>query len=481
MKADLEEIFGEEDVATDTFTRTLYSFDLAPIPDLILSFFKTVPDAVVRPENTGEVSDVVRYARENKIPIVPRGSACSGYGGAIPVRGGIVLDLVKMDKILDIDAEDRTVTVQSGLFYQKLLEELESRGLTLFTYPSSAPVSTIGGWLSTGGYGIGSLKYGHVSDQIVEMEAVLANGEVVHLTRETPQDGGYTLDWLIGSEGTLGIITEVTLRIKPQPEAFIPHAVCFDDINSLHMAILELAGSKCVPYSIEYFDGEYLDIKRSIGHFAPEAGAYAVLGFEGTQEEVEDGNELLSHVIGKTGGEDLDLETAEEEWEERFYPLRIGRAGPTLFPGDIIIPLIALQDAVEEIWRMKRAYRVRLGIYGSVVARDQTTLMPLGLTDERKTLRYLSTIPMARDIVEEGIKEGGRPYGIGLWNAFYLKKAYGNTTVQELKRRKRLLDTDNIMNPGKFFHAQTRFGFSLSPFLYGSSMRLFKLLRFIIR
>lgn len=479
MRPDLEAIFGEEDVATDTFTRTLYSFDLAPIPDLVLSFFKTLPDAVVRPENMEEVLEVVRYARRNKIPIVPRGSASSGHGGAIPVRGGIVLDMTKMDRIIDIDVDDETATVQSGLFYQKLLEELERRGLTLFTYPSSALASTIGGWLSTGGYGIGSLKYGHVSGQVVEMEAVLANGEVAHLTKERPQDGDYMSDWLIGSEGTLGIITEVTLRVKP--EAFIPHAVCFDDVESLQRAVIELAGSKCVPYSIEYFDEEYLDIKRSIGHFAPETGAYSVLGFEGTQEEVEDGNELLNHVIGKTGGEDLNFERAEKEWEERFYPLRIGRVGPTLFPGDIIIPLTALQDAIEEVWRMKRAYRVGLGVYGSIVARDRTTLMPLGLTDERKTFRYLSTIPLARDIVELSLKEGGWPYGMGIWNAFYLKKAYGNATAQELKRRKRSLDPDNIMNPGKFFHVQTRLGFSLPPFLYSSVMGLLSLLRFIVR
>jgi FAD/FMN-containing dehydrogenase len=398
----------------------------------------------------------------------------------MPVKGGIVLDMTKMDKILDVNLDDETVTVQPGLIYMNLLDELEKKGYTLFTYPSSAPASTIGGWLCTSGLGIGSLKHGQVRNQIVFLEVVTPKGEIINFTKEAPRKREYTLFWFLSGEGTIAIITKVKLRMRRKPEVSTPHAVCFQNIESFYPVVNQLIKSKNIPFSIEYFDKEYLDIKRSTGHFAPEAGVYAIICFDGTQDEVDQSNEFFKNIIQKANGLELNKKTAESEWDgdnyypERFYSFRIGAAGPTLLAGDMYVPINELPDSISEICRIKDHYNIRLGLYGNIVAKNASFIFPLIVVNERDRSRFLSVYSMMGDLTELSLEKGGSPIGAGLWNVIYLDKFQHDVLFQKMKDLKKEIDPDNILNPGKLFEIQTKYGFTMPSEVFKSFYRFLK-------
>ncbi|MCW3978323.1 MAG: FAD-binding oxidoreductase, partial [Candidatus Bathyarchaeota archaeon] len=261
IKQDLAAIVGEGNVTDSIFERRLYDHDIAPLPSEISMIFKTVPDFVVRPKSVEEVSQIVEYANGNDIPVVPRGASTWGYGGTIPTNGGIVLALTDLKKIVDLDREGMTVTVEAGLRWKMLMEFLDERALVFNVYPSSAPSATIGGWLATGGLGIGSLKYGHLKEHVKEMRVVTPMGETLTLSNDEDPE----FDSFIGSEGTLGVIAEVKLEVHPKPEKVLPELASFDDVETLVGVIERVVKRPTKPFFIEIQDGDYLEIKRSIG------------------------------------------------------------------------------------------------------------------------------------------------------------------------------------------------------------------------
>jgi len=478
LRKDLSSIFGDERLTDDVYERILYSHDLAPVPPEALMLFKTLPEAIVRPKETTEILELVEYSRKKKIPLIPRGAATWAYGGATPVKGGIVLDLTGMNKIIAIDKERMTVTVEAGISWKRLLEELEKEGFTLSVYPTSAPSATVGGWICTGGLGVGSLKYGHLKEHVKELEVVTPTGEITSVSRQTSQETDYKLDWFFGSEGTLGVITKATLRIRTKPEEVSPHAVCFDEAKQMHNAILRTLKAPVKPYFIQFADGDYLDIKRSLNFFAPEADANAIFVFEGTKKSVEREKEHLHKVIKETDGTELDPEKANKEWEERFYPMRIKRAGPTLLAGDALVPLTKLYGIFNELWQLKEKLGLIMGIEGSVVSEDSAIIRPMFLADERKRLKFLTMMPAIMEITELALKEGGKPYGgFGIWNSFYLHKVYNNSEIIEMRQRKKKLDPNNKMNPGKLYGVKTRFGLPFTWTLYRFLMLLLRTLK----
>jgi FAD/FMN-containing dehydrogenase len=204
----LEKIFGSR-VSFDKIERKLYGHDIAEMPSLFRPLIgNTVPDAVVQPENEAEIVELVRWARENNIPLTPRGKASSGYGGVIPIKQGIVVDFYRMKRIMNIDTKAQTVTVEAGVVWESLDQELAKHNLTLRLYPSSYPSSTAGGWLAQGGAGIGSYEAGWYKDNVLSARVILPTGE----TREFC---GNELDLVADAEGITGLITQVKLKVQP--------------------------------------------------------------------------------------------------------------------------------------------------------------------------------------------------------------------------------------------------------------------------
>ncbi|MGD2201138.1 MAG: FAD-binding oxidoreductase [Candidatus Bathyarchaeota archaeon] len=466
LKIDLAAIVGEKYISDSLYERRLYDHDIAPLPSEISLIFKTVPDVVVKPKRTEEVSEIVKYAYSKRIPIVPRAASSWGYGGTIPTNGGIVIELTEIKGILGLDEENMTVTVETGLRWGKLLEYLDERGFAVYAYPSSTPSATIGGWIATGGLGIGSLKYGHLKEHIKELNVVTPTGECLTLSRENKPE---TFEAFFGSEGTLGVITEATLKIHPKPEVVSPQLTSFEDIGAMENVIAKIVEKPRKPFFIEMMDSDYLSLMRSTGLHAPEAAAMALFIFEGSADAVKEDIEDLKGIISEVGGSILSIEEAKEAWEERFYPMKIRKAGPTLLAGEVTHDLSKLQYVVDETRKIKEKHGLRLGIKCFMVADDTVLYMPMYLTDERERWKFMSLLPVVNEITRVGLKAGGRPYGFGIWNAFFLKDVYGEERVKEMKDMKGRMDPGNIMNPGKMYQVRTKYGIPL----WGTAFKIF--------
>jgi FAD/FMN-containing dehydrogenase len=250
----LEEKFGSR-VNFRKLERKLYGHDIAAMPNLIKPIIgSTVPDAVVQPENEKELTELVRWAVSNNVPLTPRGKASSGYGGVLPVKNGIVVDFYRMKSIKEIDAEALTVTVEAGMVWERLDKELMKQGLTLRLYPSSYPSATVGGWLAQGGAGIGSYESGWFKDNVVSARVVLPSGEV----REFRGD---ELEFVADAEGITGFITEVTVRIMPNEEIDVVAVGCpsADDLQKM----VELMIEKKMPiWSIVFINPRMAELKN---------------------------------------------------------------------------------------------------------------------------------------------------------------------------------------------------------------------------
>jgi glycolate oxidase len=458
LGVELGNIVGEDRVSSKLFERRLYGHDLAPLPTEVSLIFKTTPDAVVKPRTPEDVSRIVRYANENRIPVIPRGTSSWGFGGTIPTKGGIVIDLKGLKEIHRPNKKDMTVTVGAGARWEKINEILEMEGYNLQVYPTSAPAATVGGWIATGGLGIGSVKYGHLQENIASIQVVTPMGDAIRLNHDAPDFGTY-----FGSEGTLGVITEATIRITEKQETRLV-LTSFKEYTPLVKVIGHTEDTD--PFFVEIMDRGYLDIQESIGIESPHAQILCLFVYEG---DAQGSVEKLVKKVQDLGGEICSEAEAEEEWAKRFYYMKIKKAGPTLLAGEVTFPLEQLPMVVSETYRLKERHGLQLGVKAFMVGKGTVLFMPMFLADERKRWKYLSTLPLINDITDIGLKAGGRPYGFGIWNSFYLNKVYDPDKVKELKARKKRMDPQDVMNPGKFYQVVTKYGIPL----WGRAFRLF--------
>jgi glycolate oxidase len=198
--------------------------------------------------------------------------------------------------------------------------------------------------------------------------------------------------------------------------------------------------------------------------------------FEGSPEEVQDAVNDWDAFIGQMGFERMDERSAEAEWKERYYPMRIGRLGPTLLGGETIIPIGQLESVLPAIQSLGHHYHLRIGTETHVISKDWAVVLALYLSDERRPLTYLPALAVIRDIVQIGLAHGGKPYGLGLWQSVYAARILGKEYLQELKAVKKQVDPQGIMNPGKFFRAETRFGIPIAGVPYHLLMSILSLL-----
>jgi glycolate oxidase len=444
-------------VTDDAVERRLYSRDLAPVPAIMTrTFFRTRPDAVVRPGNAGQVAEVLRQAGRERIPVTPRAAASTSYYNAVPVRGGLVLDVNDLRDGIDLDPTRQTVRVLPATTWFELDDALQLRGFAVKSYPSSAVAATIGGWVSTQGHGLGSLKYGSLGSQLVSLQVALPDGELRTVTRDTDPP----LDWFVAAEGTLGVITEVELTVRPRPAVESHHLFAFDDLNTLGLGILSLARAEPRPFTVFFADAGYLHLlaRAGFGDFDLPSGILLV-SFQGEPAGVDQGKGHLARLPGRELPSDLAL----EEWNLRFYHLRAKRAGPSLLAAELWLPLDALGNYLASVKKMAERDRLLIGTYGLAVSPDQALVMSVYPADERHTIEYLAAMGLTKRLQDLGTRYGGRPYGVGLWNTPYLPRLFTRPQLAELRRRKARLDPSGIMNPGKLYQAP----FPLWPMAFG--------------
>lgn len=468
-------ITGEDRVRKDTFERRMYSHDLAPLPKMMEMGFKMMPDLVVRLKTSEEVSAIVKIATEESIPIVPRGGASWGLGGALPIQGGIVLDLTGMNKILEIDEENLVVTVESGITWHELYETLLRKGYLIGSYPSSALAATVGGWINTGGIGVGSYKYGSAIDQLVSMEVVLPTGKILNTqSMNAPNFSGYNLNRLFaGSEGTLGIITKASFKIYPAPEELRPISYGFPDMISLSKAISKISRSEILPLHIAFLDKNHFQFLKEIGkgEHAPDVGAMLNIALEGDKEVLDFEEKALDKMIATGKGEKMPEEISRHEWDERYYELRTKRAGPSAALVEAFIPVSKMANMLPDFYKLTKKMKLRVAITGMMGDRNSVLFMPYYLSDERKLIRNMLSLSFVKKLGDLAYKHDGRPAGLGLFFSGNVKKMYGkgSNTMYDIKTA---MDPYDIMNPGKTLEGLTRFGVPIPPFAMNIGMSM---------
>lgn len=440
-----EAVLGER-MTTDLFERRFYAEDMPPVPSLLVRpFFRTLPDAVARPMNTDEVADAVRQAVTNGLPVVPRAAATTALFNVVPVRGGLVLDLNELTGVIAVDEMRGKVTVGAGTRWLNLERALQSYGLALKSYPSSAVVATVGGWLSTQGHGLGSLKYGPLLNQVVWAKVVLPDGRIRQVTSETTPP----LNWFAAAEGTLGVLTEIELEVRSMPKVVAHHLLSFKGLPDLQRAMVDLVRAEPRPYTL-FFSDEICARMLALAGFSPPTPQPSLLvSYQGEAAEVAQGQCRLAG----SPGEALATEAALEEWNDRLYHLRVKRGGPSLLAAEMWLPIEALADYLSRVRGLSQRFRVLIGNYGLAVSPHEAMVMSVYHCDARRTLDYTLALGLMGQLYRLGARCGGRPYGVGLWNTPYLSQIFSRQQLKELRARKQVLDPADRLNPGKLYRA----------------------------
>lgn len=445
MPAYTVELPGDR-VTEDPVERAMYARDLAPVPDVMVKyFFKTLPDLVVRPGNTAQVSQVMRQAAQQRIPVTPRAAASTSYYNAVPVRGGIALDVNSLRNGIDLDASRQVAHVLPATTWFELDDALQQQGFAVKSYPSSAISATVGGWVNTQGYGIGSLQYGGLGEHLISLEVVLPDGQVRVVTRDTDPP----LDWFVASEGTLGVVTHVELAVRPLPASATQHLVATDNLPALGADILALSQGDPRPYTLFFADAGYLSLLQRSGFHVPldpaSGQALLLIRYEGEPLAVARGKDALAGLQSR----ELAAELALDEWNLRLFHLRTKRTGPSLLAAEMWLPLANLAGYLAAAASLAARSRQVIGSYGLVVSPEQAQVMSIYPADERHAASYLAAIGFTKRLYDLGARFGGKPYGVGLWNTAYLGRLFSRKQLCELRRRKAQLDPLGIMNPGK--------------------------------
>jgi FAD/FMN-containing dehydrogenase/NAD-dependent dihydropyrimidine dehydrogenase PreA subunit len=473
LAEEFRKIAGDVRVLDKPAEREMYSHDIGDVPTIMTgTFFRTQPDFVVQPRNADEIKRVLQFANDHKIPVVPRGAASWGFGGVIPTKAGIVIDLSPFRNILALDVAQKTVTVEAGARWSDIDIAAKKQGLCLRTYPSSK-FSTVGGWVSTGGCGINSFKYGHLAKQIVSMKVVTGRGEIKQLT---PADRDFA--YFVSGEGEFGIITEVTLKLREVPRASYPHLLYFpgdpEAFAFIERVVQSKARQELNPNVIRFLDENHLsdtnEVMRTV-FFKKAAGVLVEF------DNIEDDDRFVRFLTQTGCFKEAPRHVAGYLWNERLFGMKSKRLGPTILASEVIIPIKAAAGFIAVAKKLGHRFAVEICIDSYIVDEERALIMATFLCDSR-TRRYYVDLPLATLLTHAAVKLGGAPYGLGLWNAAFINYLHSPDKQQDLKAYKAEMDPNNILNPGKYFRVNSNIAATVvfHPTVFGFSMNLFRLL-----
>ena len=441
--------------------RALYSRDQSEIPRFMKDImFRSVPEIVAQPMTTEGVQAVLKLASAKSIPVIPRGSGSSPFGGSVPVAGGIVLDMSRMDRILEVDKGLKTVSVQAGARWADVDQVLEKEGLALNTSPSSK-FSTVGGWLATGGMGLNSFSKGHISGSVMALELVTPDGSVHSLTPESKEFRA-----VFGSEGQLGIITAVKLSVRERADRWRPHMVTFDDAKSALSFAKALAGSDVRPAHIVYESpSKFTYINRLLGKNHFRSGDSILVNIEG------DESEAAFHSFIKAGGLKEEKEyLARYMWNERYFPMKVRKFGPGLLGSEVVVPMKLLPDVITKAKELCDRFGLEPLFEIHFLDDGNGLLLCYYMTDQGNTIRYTMDALKSMLITTMLLDMGARLYSIGVWN-YPFSDAEDRSRVDALRQAKDELDPKGVMNSGKYFTLSGRFSALTGTFFGPSLMR----------
>lgn len=451
VERELQRIFGENGYRVDRIERKLYSYDVGAIPKLIKPLLPTgIAGAVVRPVNEEQVVELVKLAKQERLQLVPRGAATSGFGGVLPAEGAVVVDLTAMNRILELNTNTNTVRVQPGIIWQFLQQELNKQGLDLRIYPTSLPASTVGGWLAQGGSGFGSYEYGSIKDNITSARVVLPTGEVREFS------GKELGDYIADTEGITGIITEVTVKLRAmEPE--VHRALAFPDARTAGQFLQAVSARKLPLWSLTLLNPESIRMKKRLPHrhghpyeeanphYEPELPEAYIMMLAYPEARRGAIDPELEKLVREHGAEELSREATEHEWEQRFSPMKLKRIGPSIIPTEAVVPFASFAQVLEEI---DRKIKHPFVLEAMATRGDKMVLLGFIPHDERKFAFNLA-FGLALSVIEIARKHGGSVYATGLFFRHEAENVLGRERHRALVEFKQKVDPQGIMNPNK--------------------------------
>ncbi len=421
---------------------------------------KQSPGAVVFPKTTQEVAACMRLASEGGVPVVTRGSGTGLSGGSVPVPNCLVMCLVDMNAILDVDARNLTLRAQSGVITQRIDEAAAPHGLFYPPDPGSLRISTIGGNVAENSGGLRGLKYGVTRDYVMGLEAVLADGTVARFGNACVKDvAGYSLkDLFIGSEGTLGIITEVLLKLLPRPEARKTLLAVYDRMEDAAETVSAIIASKIIPCTLEFLDRvtiECVEAYAKIG-LPTDCEALLLMETDGHPASVVQEAEKMQQLAAKHGARSVRAARDEAEALSLAAARRnafsaLARVKPTTILEDVTVPRSELAKMVSFIAETASRLRLNVGTFGHM---GDGNLHPTFLTNETDAEEMERVHQGLEAIVEKALELGGTitgEHGVGLAKKPWLRKQIGDSSYALLKQIKQTLDPKGLLNPGKIF------------------------------
>lgn len=445
-------IVGGENIYSDKAHLIAYSYDATRT--------KFEPDAVIFPRNEDDISAILKYCNEHKIVIVPRGAGSGFTGGSLPSSGGIVLGFEKhMNKILEIDMKNMVAIVQPGLINMDLQRAVEAVGLFYPPDPASQEYSTIGGNVSENAGGMRAAKYGITKDYVMATRAVLPNGDIIKAGKRTIKDvAGYNISGiLIASEGTLAVLTEITLRLIPKPKMTKTAVGIFPTVSEAMEAVYKTMASGITPVAMEFLDNLTIRaVEQVYSKGLPiEAGALLVTDVDGNLEDDLDYQlAQIKKVFTENGCSEFKIAKDEKEAADIWFARRNASQAITVYGSkkineDVTVPRAVLPELLEKFYAIGDKYGINIPCFGHTGDGNvHTNVMVDGKDPEQVKIAYKAIEEVFQATIDLGGTLSGE-HGIGLSKAPYMSMAFTDEEMNLFKAIKMAFDPNNILNPSK--------------------------------
>ncbi len=460
----LERIVGAEGLIATPEGRLTYECDMH-------TFYKGAPDAVCLPGSTEQVASLVRLCRDARVPVVPRGSGTGLIGGAMAPRGGVMVSTTRMNRILEVDLPNRCATVEPGLINLWLTNAVKEAGYFFAPDPSSQMVSSIGGNASTNAGGPHCLKYGITVNHVLGLQVVTGAGEVVWVGGKIQERPGYDLTGVVvGSEGTLGIVTRVIVRLLHAPEAVKTTLAAFSSIEDASETVSGIIAAGFIPAALELLDEPIIRaIEEGIGAGYPKgAGAVLLIELDGPRAEIEAQAVHVAEIC--RAHQALEIRVARDEaerallWKGRKEAAgAVGRLTPNWLLQDAVVPRSKLPEIMREVVSISRRHGL---LIANVFHAGDGNLHPLICYDDREPGQLERAIEANEELLRACLALGGSvtgEHGVGVDKAKNLLLQYGEADLAFMARLRRVFDPRNVMNPGKLLPSHPACGEALRP------------------
>lgn len=460
VASSLRAALGPDSVFEDVEDVIMYEYDYG--------IDRGMPDVVTLPRTTAEVQAIVRAAQVAGLPIVARGAGTGISGGAIPAQGGVVISTARMNRVLEIDAENRCAVVQPGVVNLDLTHVAEPYGLFFAPDPSSQKASTVGGNVANNAGGPHCLSLGVTVNHVLGLEVVLQDGSTVRLGGKAQHSHGFDLTGLmVGSEGTLGIVTEITVRLVPLPEAVRTTLALFASVESASEAVSALIGRGVVPAALEMMDRLAISAVEAAFHagYPPEAGAVLLVEVDGLLEAVEAQAHVIDDVCRAAGAIDIQL-AATADARARLWAARkgaasaMGRIAPNYYLHDAVVPRTRLPAILAHVIEIGKRYDLPIA---NLFHAGDGNLHPMILFDVRQEGVLDRVMAAGREILTRCVEAGGTitgEHGVGMEKQAFMPLIFSPADLDLMSRVRKAIEPSGRLNPAKVLPVTTASGHS---------------------